>query len=267
MDMNKVNEEIKEIALNEINAEAIKDIRKVKNESNNAYKTLKNAIDKDGQQHPIILRELTSKEQEKSSKKGTKYGIIDGHHRYKIALEMKKEAILSKVLPLLGDEAEMDYRDTALAFRVNESNIKMSKREKGKIISDLLEKNSSKNITEIGREIFGVGKTAAYDYVAEYRDLSESENNEKLELTKKSPTETRGRKAENFNINNLMSAWEKLPKTEGEYLKEDLSFEDRIGYARAIRTLETQLRKLRKQVFNDEVKKALSEEDTSTKEK
>lgn len=251
---------VKEIELKEISPEAIKNIRDLRESKSNPYKVLKKAIERDGQLHPIILRELTKSELE-NAEEGAKYGIVDGHHRYRIALELKKETILAEILPNMDNENDMYYRDTSLAFRVNASNIKMNKKDKGKIISDLLDK-SAKNITEIGKEIFGVGKTAAYDYLMAHRNLTESENNEKQnDGNLNTIKDTRGRKVKELEMDTLLAAWEILPKTEKEYTKKDFPFESRLKYAKAIRTIETQLRKLRKHVFTDEVKKALEAED------
>ena len=122
-------EKVFEIRLEEIDTTIIKQIRPVDKESSE-YKKLKTAIEKDGQRHPITVRALSDEEKEKTSE-GVKYVIIDGHHRYEIAKEMSRKIILAEI-----DSVESSpERDMILAYRLNESTIKMTTLDKGKVLS------------------------------------------------------------------------------------------------------------------------------------
>ena len=162
-------EKVFEIRLEEIDTTIIKQIRPVDKESSE-YKKLKTAIEKDGQRHPITVRALSDEEKEKT---GAKYGIIDGHHRYEIAKEMSREIILAEI-----DSVESSpERDMILAYRLNESTIKMTTLDKGKVLYELLKKykertgneNDKKGLAELGKEIFGLGTAMSYRALQKYR--------------------------------------------------------------------------------------------------
>ena len=57
-----------EIPLDEIDLGVIEVVREMKKKNNRDYRRLKNAIEKDGQQQPIIIRTLTEDEKSKLSK-------------------------------------------------------------------------------------------------------------------------------------------------------------------------------------------------------
>ena len=79
---------------------------------------------------PITLRILTDTERAQVAENAI-YGIIDGHHRFNIALELGQGKILAVINESDSDD-DSDYRDIVLAYRLNESTIKMSSLEKGK---------------------------------------------------------------------------------------------------------------------------------------
>lgn len=55
-------EDATEVSLNEIDPKAINLIRELKRKNNSDYRQLKNAIERDGQRQPIIVRELNDEE-------------------------------------------------------------------------------------------------------------------------------------------------------------------------------------------------------------
>lgn len=61
-----------------------------------------------------------------------------------------------------------NYLDIILAYRLNESSIKMSTIEKGRIIFQLKEQQKEKTVPEIGREILNLSKSVSYRLVNEY---------------------------------------------------------------------------------------------------
>ena len=174
--MSEENTRILEVKLEEIDAEIIKPIRQVKTESDE-YKMLKTAIKKDGQRHPITIRELAESEKS-SAKDGAKYGIIDGHHRFQIAQELGQATISAEITPEAATERDRARRDVVLAYRLNESTIKMTTEEKGKVIYDLLQqeqtsdgkrKRDKQKVKELGEEIFGLGLAMSYRALQSYR--------------------------------------------------------------------------------------------------
>lgn len=170
----KQEPDIKQIKLSEIDYDSvIKPIREVRTNSRD-YEKLKNAIKKDGQLHPITVRHLTDEEKEKT---GAQYGIIDGHNRYKIAEEKKDETILAKIYKTTKEDKNLTYKDIMMAYRLNESTIRMSSLEKGKVIYDLLElqeegkgkKATGDDVAKIGEEVFGLKKTMTYAALRKYK--------------------------------------------------------------------------------------------------
>lgn len=157
--------EVKAIKLSEIDCDVIPSIRPI-NKNSSAYKKLKFAIDQDSQRSPITIRLLTDPERAKVAENAI-YGIIDGHHRFNISLELGQEKILA-IINESDSEDDSDYRDIVLAYRLNESTIKMSSLEKGKVIYELT-KRTQKDISQIGEEIFGFKKSMSYKTVNAYR--------------------------------------------------------------------------------------------------
>ena len=78
-----------------------------------------------------MIRELTAEENSNAI-----YGIIDGHHWFNIDKETNADTILAKI-ESREPEANNDYLDKVLAYRLNESSIKMSPIDKGKVIYEL----------------------------------------------------------------------------------------------------------------------------------
>lgn len=159
-----------EIDLVEIDPEIISCIREI-NADSSGYTQLRTSIEKDGQKQPIIIRRLTDEEKEKTQ--GKAYGIIDGHHRFIIAQELKCRNILA----IIDNGATSQLRDMILAMRFNEASIKMSSIQKGQVIYEILnlidEKSSNKEIIEkIGSEIFGLKKAMAYRCVQSYKQAT-----------------------------------------------------------------------------------------------
>lgn len=188
------------IELSQIDENVIKKVREVNEHSEN-YSILRNTIIEDDQRYPITLRKLTEAEQVRA-KPGAIYGIIDGHHRYRIASKSKREDILADVLPDPPENCEhhdSDIHDIKLALRLNESSIRMTNEEKGKIIYELM-LTTGKSAPDIADEIFGVKTSMAYRCLNAY---------------KKSVGETvlsKPRNIDKFNITTLKNAWRPISK-------------------------------------------------------
>ena len=187
-----------------------------------------NAIIEDEQRHPITLRKLTEDERQRA-KPGAVYGIIDGHHRYRVAIKSKKEDILADIIPELNEQYGNTIRDIKLALRLNESSIKMTNEEKGKIIYELM-CETGKSAPDIADEIFGVKTSMAYRCLNAY---------------KKSIGEhvvSKPRKTIEFEIKHLKSAWKPISK-----LKElPLNTEDCISCLNDVIAFEKELRKYKR---------------------
>ena len=93
------------IPLSEINPHIIRPLRKI-DTSSDSYRILENGIIKDGQRHPITLRKLTEAEKAQADA-GQIYGIIDGHHRYQVALDTHKDEILADVVTVSDQSKEI----------------------------------------------------------------------------------------------------------------------------------------------------------------
>lgn len=156
------------VKMTEIDSEVISNIRKLKKKSR-AYKILEHAIKQDGQLNPILIRQLTDIEKQ-TAKEGTVYGIIDGHHRYQIALENNQESILAEI----DENPQSDYRDMELALRLNVSNISMSTIEKGEVIYNLIKVQNKDSlnevdVAEIGQKLFGIKTSMTYRCLNAYK--------------------------------------------------------------------------------------------------
>ena len=156
------------VKMTEIDSEVISNIRKLKKKSR-AYKILEHSIKQDGQLNPILIRQLTDTEKQ-SAKEGAVYGIIDGHHRYQIALENNQESILAEI----DTSSPSDYRDMELALRFNISNIAMSTVEKGEVIYNIIKVQNKDSlnevdVAEIGQKLFGIKTSMTYRCLNAYK--------------------------------------------------------------------------------------------------
>lgn len=215
----------KMIELVKIDDNVIPAIREV-NRDTESYKLLENAIKKDGQRNPIIIRKLTEEEKSKV-KEGVEYGIIDGHHRYQIALENNQESIHAEI----DEEKPSRIRDIILAFRLNGTSIRMTPIEKGRVIYDLMkiykDEETEKKVDEIGEEVFGLKTAMAYRCYQAYRkSIGECEQ--------KPDTKTK------FKVEKLYEAFKELHKDKIDI--DSMSIEDSVGQLEAIRAIEGQLR-------------------------
>ena len=112
--------------LSKIDPSIIPSVRPLNTDSNE-YKMLELSIKKNGQRQAITVRQLTDEELSKSGSKA-KYGIIDGHHRYHIALNSGQDLILATIDTTKASEVH----DLILALQLNESAQKMSPTENQK---------------------------------------------------------------------------------------------------------------------------------------
>lgn len=153
------------ILLSEIDESIIKKVREI-DELSDSYVILKNTIIEDGQRYPIVLRKLTEEEKSRA-KPSASYGIIDGHHRYHIAVKSNKEEILADVITDNGELGNSLF-DVKLALRLNESSIKMTNEEKGKLIYEMM-LETGKNAQTVALELFGVKISMAYRCLNAYK--------------------------------------------------------------------------------------------------
>ena len=167
------------VPLSKIDPDIIPNVRPLSDENSEAYKNLLNCIDSDSQRHPITVRKLTDEELQKTKISTAIYGIIDGHHRFRIAEELNQTEILAEI-----DDGEASFEhDVILAMRLNISPIKMSLKDKGKIICELCQyvnthynESNKTNVVEVGERIFGLKKSMTYKCVNAYKRA----NNEKV---------------------------------------------------------------------------------------
>ena len=154
------------VKMTEIDSEVISNIRKLKKKSR-AYKILEYAIKQDGQLNPILIRQLTDTEKQ-TAKEGAVYGIIDGHHRYKIAQANSQDKILATVLDYVpSDERDIKIEDVKMALRMN-SAITMTTLQKGEILYRLTE-TTGKKVDELAEELFGIKTSMAYRCLNAYK--------------------------------------------------------------------------------------------------
>lgn len=198
------------IPLNKIDPDAIKGIRLVKDESN-SFQNLREAIRREGQRYPIIIRRLTTDEIEAVKSRHpdseAEYGIIDGQNHFSLAAFERDETILATVLEddIPQDATERKIADTRMALNMN-SAIPMSVLQKGKVIYDL-EQETGKDITELGFLFFNVKSSMAYRYVQEYK------NHKGIKRTVKQ----RKKAIDSQILNDLAEAWNKIPHEESAF--------------------------------------------------
>ena len=214
------------ILLNQIDGTVIPPIREVDKKST-AYKKLSHAIQKDGQLHPITVRKLTEDERKDT---GAEYGIIDGHHRFAIVADNNESSILATVVDTPSKE-DPKYRDTVMAYRMNESSKQMTSVEKGKVIYDLRE-ISGKEPKEIGEEVFGIKRAMSYKLLNAYR---------------KSVGENTIEKPRYIDWESFNQALDELPKTQ-----DAINPDTRKSQLKAVKTVQQQLRYLARDLARDD---------------
>ena len=222
------------IPLEQISDKSIPTIRPVHRKNSVDYLQLKKGIEQDGQRQPIVLRKLTDDEKKISKNAVAVYGIIDGHHRFAIAKDLKQKEILAVI-----DIAEpSNAHDTILAMRFNLSSIKMKPVEKGKVISDLLEtlggESNQELVEKIGEEFFGLKKSMTYYCWRLYKKSIDEHTVEK-------PREN------NFDVGQIRNLAQGLP----EDLK-NISADDGLKQLENIKMIEQQLKYLKKGIKNIE---------------
>ena len=116
---------------------------------------------------------------------------------------MNKTEILATII---YEKCNAKYKDISKAFRINNSLIKMSKAEKGKVIKEYMEskgieKDDQSGIASIGKELFGVEKSSAYIF---YIQVYEESLKEKRKTNK-------GRKKKIFQMEDLKIALKDIP--------------------------------------------------------
>ena len=193
-----VQQQIQYISLVEIDENIIPKIREL-NEDSDAFHVLSISIKDDGQRHPITLRRLSESEK-KQAKSGATYGIIDGHHRFKIARANNQLTIPAIILTNSSNTDSDIYSDVKLALRLNEGSIKMSPTEKGRLLHELA-KSTGRNPVSLAGEIFGFKSSMAYRCLNAYRKSIG-------EVVVSKP-----RKTDDFQFKNLKKAWGKISRT------------------------------------------------------
>ena len=210
------------IEIYEINDEVIDSIRAV-DKNSEGYKILASSIEKDGQLYPITVRELNADEKAAVMDSKVKYGIIDGHHRFYIAKDSGKKKILANIVSNMNSK----INDMILAFKLNNTNLRMTPIQKGEVISKLMklyeENGNKKSAGEIGEEIFGLKTAMAYRCLQAFKQTVK--NNTSTSFSNK------------CDFNKLNSAFKKLST--------NIDFEDTNQcdeQLNAIKEIESQLR-------------------------
>ena len=227
------------IDLNKIDPAAISPIRGI-NEESDSFKILEHAISRDSQQYPIVIRKLTEEEKKVNGvAQEAEYGIIDGHHRYKIAQANAQDKILATVLDYTpSGESDVKLEDVKMALRMN-SAIPMTTLQKGEILYRLTE-TTGKKVDELAEELFGIKTSMAY------RCLNAYKKHEGISTVDKS----RAKKFAAQMIVDINEAWNKVPHKE-----KDVDTNDAKKCAeqlRNIESLEKHLAKLRRVLMAQE---------------
>lgn len=227
------------IDLNKIDPAAISPIRGV-NEESDSFKILEHAISQDSQQYPIVIRKLTEEEKRVDGvAQEAEYGIIDGHHRYKIAQANAQDKILATVLDYVpSEERDIKLEDVKMALRMN-SAIPMTTLQKGEILYRLIEE-TGKTVEDLGKELFGLAKSMAYRCLNAYK-----RKNNISTVTKK-----REKKLNAQMIVDINEAWGKVPHEEKDVDTNDA--EKCAEQLRNIESLEKHLAKLRRVLMAQE---------------
>ena len=227
------------IDLNKIDPTAINPIRGI-NEESDGFKILEHAVSRDGQQYPIVIRKLTEEEKRADGvAQEAEYGIIDGHHRYKIAQANAQDKILATVLDYApSDERDVKLEDVKMALRMN-SAIPMTTLQKGEILYRLTE-TTGKKVDELAEELFGIKTSMAY------RCLNAYKKHNGISTVDKS----RAKKFAAQMIVDINEAWNKVP-----HKGRDVDTNDAKKCAeqlRNIESLEKHLAKLRRVLMAQE---------------
>lgn len=227
------------IDLNKIDPAAISPIRGM-NEESDSFKILEHAISQDSQQYPIVIRKLTEEEKRVDGvAQEAEYGIIDGHHRYKIAQANAQDKILATVLDYVpSEERDIKLEDVKMALRMN-SAIPMTTLQKGEILYRLIEE-TGKTVEDLGKELFGLAKSMAYRCLNAYK-----RKNNISTVTKK-----REKKLNAQMIVDINEAWSKVPHDEKDVDTNDA--EKCAEQLRNIESLEKHLAKLRRVLLAQE---------------
>ena len=214
--------------LSKIDPSIIPSVRPLNTDSNE-YKMLELSIKKNGQRQAITVRQLTDEELSKSGSKA-KYGIIDGHHRYHIALNSGQDLILATIDTTKASEVH----DLILALQLNESAQKMSPTEKGAVISQLVELSKTednpkgKSVIEVAKEAFNIEKSMAYRCLTAYK--------KSIGISKKASK----KKTDDFTVNSFNEVLKSFPSKQEDFESNDL--QQCVSYVNIIETLEKQLK-------------------------
>ena len=216
------------IKLSKIDPDVIPLVRPLDTNSNE-YKMLELSIKKNGQHQAITVRQLTDEERSKSGSKA-KFGIIDGHHRYNIALNSGQDLILATIDTTKASAAH----DLILALQLNESAQKMSPTEKGSVISQLVELSKTednpkgKSVIEVAKEAFNIEKSMAYRCLTAYK--------KSIGISKKASK----KKTDDFTVNSFNEVLKSFPSKQEDFESNDL--QQCVSYVNIIETLEKQLK-------------------------
>ena len=162
--------QIQAIKLTEIDPEAISAANLRKITEDEQFKLLCEQIKNEGQRNPIIVRELRVGESNQSE---TKYGILDGHHRYSALKTLNFETV-----NCIKVESDSDTEDLIKAATYNLSHKNLEMWEIGKILVELQQLKQEK--FEVTAKRFGFARSTAFKYRKEYfKHLSPTDKPEK----------------------------------------------------------------------------------------
>lgn len=162
--------QIKTIKLTEIDPTAITTANLREVTEDDKFKFLCDQIKNEGQRNPIVIRKLRKNE---STQPETKYGILDGHHRYSALLSLNFETA-----NCIEVESDNDTEDLIKAAAYNLSHKNLEMWEIGKILVELQERTKEK--LEVVAQRFNIARSTAFKYKKEYsKHMSPASKTEK----------------------------------------------------------------------------------------
>ena len=151
--------QIQAIKLTDIDPEAISAANLRKITEDEQFKLLCEQIKNAGQRNPIIVRELRVGESNQSE---TKYGILDGHHRFSALKCLEYETI--DVIEIETEDATDELVNAAF---YNMNHKELNSWEKRKILVELEELTDEK-LEDIAARYFSIARSTAFKYKKAY---------------------------------------------------------------------------------------------------
>lgn len=173
----KSNKKLISVKLEEISPTAI-EATNIRDESESAHKKRENkfnqliaSIESNSLQYPIIVRELEPEELKKINDGTKKYGIIEGHQRYKAyTVLQQKSSVVYATIPALLRDKEDEKKEGKVALIANAIKINMTHDELVDIVFKLYYDGNS--LRDLEKEL-GYGKSTIARLLEEGKQLKE----------------------------------------------------------------------------------------------